>query len=151
MFEAFYINIYDYVEGVLEDDDDRVAAEEHLADVPVLGYWLHLLSLAALLRILRPHLLDIFQHHIAVSVESLDPSEQLVIVAAIDQHLRVVLDALHQHRERTSLKLLLLILVLLARIELVLPLRSRHALQVLLLGLFRFQVTLGPLALLQPL
>ena len=37
---------------------------------------------------LRPHLLHVLQHHIAVPIERLNAPEQLVVVAAIDQHLR---------------------------------------------------------------
>lgn len=57
----------------------------HLADEPVL---VDTLALAAL-GLLRPHLLDVLEDHVAVAVEGLDARQQLAIVPARDQHLGV--------------------------------------------------------------
>lgn len=40
-------------------------------------------------RRLRPHLLDVLEHHIAVAIEGLDARQQLAVVAARDEHLGV--------------------------------------------------------------
>lgn len=40
-------------------------------------------------RCLRPHLLDIFQHHVAMSVKGLDTCEELAVVATRDEDLGV--------------------------------------------------------------
>lgn len=57
----------------------------HLAHETIL---VHTLPLAAL-GLLSPHLLDILQHHVAVSVKGLDAGQQLAVVAAGDQDLGV--------------------------------------------------------------
>lgn len=64
----------------------------HLANKPVLVHGLSLTTTRQLRR-LRPHLLDVLEHHVAVSVESLDAREQLAVVPARDQDLRM-----HAHR-----------------------------------------------------
>jgi hypothetical protein len=38
---------------------------------------------------LCPHLLDVFQDHVAVPVKCLDAAQQLVVVAAVDEHLGI--------------------------------------------------------------
>ena len=53
-------------EGVPQDHDDRVPAQEHLGDVAVLVDGLGLLLALAALGDLRPHFLHVLQHHIAV-------------------------------------------------------------------------------------
>lgn len=50
----------------------------HLAHESVLVNSLSLVALG----LFRPHLLDILQHHVAVTVESLDTREQLAVVPA---------------------------------------------------------------------
>lgn len=67
----------------------RVAAQEHLADEAVLVDRPSLLPSCANGR-LSPHLLDVFQHHVAVAVKSLDAGEQLAIVAAGNEDLVVI-------------------------------------------------------------
>ena len=37
---------------------------------------------------LSPHLLDVFQNHIAVPVKGLNAAQKLAVVATVDQHLR---------------------------------------------------------------
>eukprot|EP00321_Phaeocystis_globosa_P019467 CAMPEP_0118818096 /NCGR_PEP_ID=MMETSP1162-20130426/5877_1 /TAXON_ID=33656 /ORGANISM="Phaeocystis Sp, Strain CCMP2710" /LENGTH=130 /DNA_ID=CAMNT_0006748249 /DNA_START=206 /DNA_END=595 /DNA_ORIENTATION=- len=106
--------------GVAQHDDDAVAAQEHLADESVLVHGLGLLGRAPLGR-LRPHLLDVLQDHVAVAVERFDPAEQLLVVSAVDQHLRVALHALREHGQRARRELLLL------RLRLVILLGSTQA------------------------
>ena len=53
-------------------------------------------------RRLRPHLLDILEDHVAVPVKGLDAREQLAVVAAGDEHLRVRPDGRLQDRERAG-------------------------------------------------
>lgn len=79
-------------ERVPQDHDDRVPAQEHLGDVAVLVDWLGLLLALAALGDLGPHLLHILQHHVAVPVEGLYAAQELLVVAAVDEHLGVVLD-----------------------------------------------------------
>ena len=55
-----------------------------------------------------PHLLDIFQHHVAVAIEGLDSSEQLSVVAAGYQDLGVVADGSLQDGKRAGGELMLL-------------------------------------------
>lgn len=93
--------------GVAQHDDDAVAAQEHLADESVLVHGLGLLGGGALGR-LRPHLLDVLEDHVTVAVEGLDAAEQLLVVSAVDQHLRVALHALREHGQRARRELLLL-------------------------------------------
>ena len=86
---------------------DGVPAQEHLGDVAVLVDWLGLLALAAL-GDLGPHLLHVLQHHVAVPVEGLRTAQQLLLVAAVDEHLGVVRDRLREHGEWTHVTLFLL-------------------------------------------
>ena len=65
---------------VLEDEDDGVAAEEHLGDEPVL---VDRLGLLLTLGELGPHLLDTLEDHVEVSVECLDSSQKLLVVPAV--------------------------------------------------------------------
>ena len=51
--------------------------------------------------------------HVAMPIEGLHSCKQLVVVAHVNEHLRVVLDALLQHRQRTGLELVLVVLLLL--------------------------------------
>ena len=79
---------------VAEDDDDAVPSEEHILDEPVLVDGFGLLLALALLGHLGPHLLHILQHHVAVAIERLDAAEKLLVVAHIDEDLRVGLHRL---------------------------------------------------------
>lgn len=47
---------------------------------------------------LCPHLFHILEYHVAVSVERLDSPQQLSVVPAVDQYLRVALDTGCQYR-----------------------------------------------------
>merc|ERR1719400_1475923 len=102
-------------EWVLEDEDDRVSPEEHLADEPVLVNWLRLLLSLAGLGQLSPHLLYPLQHHVAVAVKSLHPAKQLLVVPAVDQNLGVVLHRVSEDSERSGGELLLLLRLALLR------------------------------------
>lgn len=84
-------------EWVPQHHDDRVPAQEHLGDVAVLVDRLGFLLALAALGNLSPHLLHIFQHHVAVPVKGLHPAQQLLVVATVNEHLRVVLDRLREH------------------------------------------------------
>ena len=82
---------------VLQNEDHRVASEEHLGDEPVLVDRLGLLLALwikdestfkaisssptfASLGQLSPHLLHALQHHVAVSVESFHSPQKLLVV-----------------------------------------------------------------------
>ena len=78
---------------ILDDDDDRVAAQEELRNVAFLVLRPGPLSFA-LLRHLSPHFKHTLQHHIHVSIEGLHIAKQLAIVATVDQYLAVGLDGL---------------------------------------------------------
>ena len=65
---------------VLEDEDDGVAAEEHLGDEPVL---VDRLGLLLTLGELGPHLLDTLEDHVEVSVECLDSAQELLVIPAV--------------------------------------------------------------------
>jgi hypothetical protein len=67
-----------------------IAPQKHLGNKPILIDWFALLPTRRPRR-LSPHLLDIDQHHIAVSIESLDPGEQLAIIPQTNQDLVVIL------------------------------------------------------------
>jgi hypothetical protein len=83
------INSYtEYLVGVSEHEDDAVAPEEHLANVSVLVNRPSLLYALARLGRFGPHLLDVLEHEVAVAVEGLDAREQLVVIPAVDEHLR---------------------------------------------------------------
>ena len=62
-----------------------------------------------------------FGYHVHMAVESFDPAEQLLVVSAVDQHLRVALHALREHGQRARRELLLL------RLRLVILLGSTQA------------------------
>lgn len=74
----------------------------HLADEPIL---IDTLSLSTLW-LLRPHLLHIFQDHIAVSIEGLYPRQQLSVIPAGDQDLGVGAGGGLQDRKRPGGKLM---------------------------------------------
>ena len=54
---------------------------------------------------LRPHLLDVLEHHIAVAIERLHPRQQLPVIAAGYQHLRVGGDGGLEDAEGTGAEL----------------------------------------------
>ena len=59
-------------------------------------------------RVFGPHLLHIFENHVAVSVKGFHSAEQFPVVPAIDEYLCVVLDGLSQDGERSCLELFLI-------------------------------------------
>lgn len=83
--------------SVPEHQHDRVATQKHLGDEAVLVD--RLLSLA--LGHLCPHLLDVLQHHVRVTVECFDSCEELLVVSKGDEDLCVVADGLLEDREGT--------------------------------------------------
>ena len=66
---------------ILENDDDAVAAEEHLGDEAVAVDGRGLLLALARLRHLRPHLLHALQYHVAVPVKRLHTAKQLFVTS----------------------------------------------------------------------
>lgn len=56
-------------ERVPQHHNDRVSSQEHFGDVAILIHGLRLLLAFATLGYLRPHLLHVFQNHVAMSVE----------------------------------------------------------------------------------
>jgi hypothetical protein len=68
-----------------QHQNHTIPPQKHLTDKPIL---IHRFT-PRLPRPLRPHLLDVLQHHVAVAVEGFDPGEQLAVVAAGNQDLGV--------------------------------------------------------------
>merc|ERR1719421_2467418 len=95
---------------VAEHQDHRVATQEKLADESVLVHWLRFLLPS--MWCLCPHLTYVLKHHVGMAVEGLDTSEDLPVVAAVDENLRVVLDALLQNRERTDIEVVFVLWLL---------------------------------------
>lgn len=62
---------------------------------------------------LNPHFSDVFQDHVAAPFKIPNTANEFPVVAAIDQHLSVVLNTHHQNRKRSSVELLLFCLFLL--------------------------------------
>lgn len=62
---------------------------------------------------LGPHLANIFEHHVHVTIEGLHAPQNLPVVAAINEHQRVGLDCLGQKREGTLVESVFLRRVLL--------------------------------------
>ena len=48
-----------------------------------------------------------FQDHVAMAIKSFDASQQLLVVPAVDEHLRVILHRLSEDGQRTGVELLL--------------------------------------------
>ena len=67
-----------------QHQNHAVTSEKHLAHEAIL-----IDTSATSFALLRPHLLHILQHHVAVSIKCFDPGEQLSIVAARDENLCV--------------------------------------------------------------
>merc|ERR1711865_705111 len=84
----------------ISSSDCLPSTQEHLTDVSVLVDRLGLLCTLPCFRHLRPHLLHVLQHHVAVAVKSLNAAQQLLVVPHVDEHLRVRAHGLVQHRER---------------------------------------------------
>lgn len=82
-------------------------SNSHLTDKAILIHRPSLLPTRQPRR-LRPHLLHILKHHVAVAIESLDARQQLAVVAARDQHLRVRAHCRLQNRERAAGEFVLL-------------------------------------------
>lgn len=80
--------------------------DTHFADESVLVDGSALLPVGKPRR-LRPHLLDIFQHHVAMSVKSLDAGEKLPVVATGDQDLGVASDSGLKDRQGAGAELVL--------------------------------------------
>ena len=95
---------------VPQHKNNRVPSYEHLWNISVLIYWLGLLPALACLGRLRPHLLGILQDHVKVTVESLHTRQQLPVVPAVDEHLRIVFNCLREHGERSCLEFFLFFL-----------------------------------------
>lgn len=87
-----------------QDEDDGVAAKEHLADETVL---VHALALGTL-GLLGPHLLNVLENHVTVSVKSLDTGQQLAVVSAGNQDLGVCAGGGLEKRQGTGGELVLL-------------------------------------------
>merc|ERR1719263_180944 len=81
--------------GVPEHQNHRVPAQEELGDEAVLVHRLGLFLTT--MWDLCPHLAHILKNHVAMAIEGFHTSEDFAVVAAIDEHLRVILDTLLQH------------------------------------------------------
>jgi len=72
-----------------QHQDHTITPQEHLADEPIPIHRLSPLAIAVP-RHLRPHLLDILQHHVAMPVECFHTREKLAVVAGADEDLGVL-------------------------------------------------------------
>ena len=93
--------------GIPKDDDDRVTTKKHLADKAISVDGKSFLLSFPSFRYLSPHFPDIFKNHVAVPVESPNTAKEFPVVAAVDQHLSVVLNTHHQNRKGSGVELLL--------------------------------------------
>lgn len=91
-----------------QDQDHRVSSQEHFTDEAILVHGLDFLLAFAGSRDLRPHFFHVFQDHVAMTIEGFHSTEKLLVVAAIDENLRVVLDGLREYAERASVEFFLL-------------------------------------------
>merc|ERR1719264_1431299 len=87
---------------VFEDQDDGVTPEEHLGDEPVLVHRLGLLLPFASFWQLCPHLLHPLKNHVAMPIKSFDPSQELLVIPAVDENLGVVFHRVCEDPERPS-------------------------------------------------
>jgi hypothetical protein len=101
-----YYSLSDTARSAQQDQDDRIAAEKHLADEPVLVDLASLLSIRQA-RGLCPHLFRVLKNHVAVTVECLDTGEQFAVVAARDQNLCARSDGGLEDGKRSSGELVL--------------------------------------------
>lgn len=83
-----------------QHQNHTITPQEHLADEPVLVHWAALLAIRQSWNF-RPHLLDVLQNHVAVSVEGFDAREHFAVVAAGNQDLRMVAHGGLEERQRT--------------------------------------------------
>ena len=65
--------------------------------------------LLAPMRNLGPHLANVLQDHVAVPVEGFHAREDLAVVAAVDEDLRVVLEALLENRQGAHVEVVLVL------------------------------------------
>lgn len=79
----------------------------HLADEPILVDGPARLAVGKL-GLLSPHLLDVLQDHVAMPVEGLHTSEELAVVAARNQDLRVRTHSRLKERKRAGREFMLL-------------------------------------------
>lgn len=90
-----------------QDKDDRVAAQEHLADESVLVDFATQLSVRQS-RCFRPHLFRVLENHVAVTIEGFYTGKQLAVVSARNEDLGACADGRLQDGERTGCELVLL-------------------------------------------
>jgi hypothetical protein len=69
-----------------QHQDHTIAPQKHLTDKAIL---VDSFSARLASRPLRPHLLDVLEHHVAVAVEGFDAGEELAVIAARDEDLGV--------------------------------------------------------------
>lgn len=81
-------------EWVAQDQDDGVAAQEHLRNESFARHWLHF-ALAALGNF-GPDLAYILQDHVAVTIEGLNARQEFLVVAYINEHLCLIFNALRE-------------------------------------------------------
>jgi len=86
------------LEGIAENQNHTISSQEHFGNESVLVNWFPFLLAFTRSWILRPHFLNVLQHHITMSVKSFDTGQELPIIPAVDQHLCVILDGLCQDR-----------------------------------------------------
>lgn len=98
---ALLLRLADSSSRVHHDDDHRVTTEEHLGDHALLRDGL---VLGTALGVFHPDFSDSLEQHVAMAVKSLNVGQELLVVAAVDQNLRLVAHSLSQNGERTMLE-----------------------------------------------
>ena len=65
---------------VPQDQNNAIASQEHLADIPLSGHGVAFLASISLGH-LGPHLAHVLKHHVHMPVEGLHPRQQFPVVA----------------------------------------------------------------------
>lgn len=86
--------VYSTLRIAPQNQNHRIATNEHLADKSVLVDRFRLFLAFTGLREFGPHLLHVLEDHVAMPVERLHATKQFVIVPAVDQDLSLTLHAL---------------------------------------------------------
>jgi len=95
---------------ISEHQDDWIPTQEQLADVPIFVHGLCLLLPFARLGCFLPHFPHRLQYHVHMPVKCFDVAQQLPVVPAHNQYLRVFFYWLCKHLHRPCVKFLLLCL-----------------------------------------
>ena len=81
--------------GISEHKNDRISPQKHLTDESIHVYRFRSARTFSSLVYLAPHLLHVLEDHVAVPIKGLHSTQELSVVSAINQHLRIRLHAMH--------------------------------------------------------